>query len=508
MANSAIKIPRAHLIMALCLPLAVLLGYFLAEPMDSGSMAVIVFVGFILSVPLLIKWYHPALVLAWNSTAAFAFMPGQPYAWMLMAAASLLFAVLNRSVDPESRFIDIPSLTKPIIFLAAVVAITCLSTGGMGLRSFGAVRYGGRNYIYIAAAIVGYFAFSSRRIPTEKAGLFVAMYFLPGLLSFVPTIAYKLGPAFYFLLNIFPAEGLAEQVKEENALEVAILRVNGLGAAGPALYTFVLARYGIRGVLDFSKPWRLLLLILGVLACAASGFRSFLILFILAFSAVFFYERLHRTWLLGLFIGLGVGLAAFVLPNAEKLPLPIQRTISFLPIKVDPVAERSASDSTVWRLGVWKSALPQIPKYLIKGKGFNMDPTELHMSEVSARHHLVNPYEIPIITGDFHSGPLSVIIPLGIFGVVGFAWFLTAGARYLYYNHRFGDPRLQKVNTFLLAFFVSKIVFFLFVFGSLYSDLYTFMGLLGFSVSLNGSPQPLPEADTVEPESSALEAFS
>src|SRR2546425_636943 len=36
MANT-INIPRTHLIMGLCLPLAVLLGYFLAEPMESGG---------------------------------------------------------------------------------------------------------------------------------------------------------------------------------------------------------------------------------------------------------------------------------------------------------------------------------------------------------------------------------------------------------------------------------------------------------------------------------------
>jgi len=40
-------------------------------------MAVIVMVMFVLAVPLLIKWHHPGLVLAWNSTIAFTFMPGR-----------------------------------------------------------------------------------------------------------------------------------------------------------------------------------------------------------------------------------------------------------------------------------------------------------------------------------------------------------------------------------------------------------------------------------------------
>jgi hypothetical protein len=46
------------------------------------------------------------------------------------------------------------------------------------------------------------------------------------------------------------------------------------------------------------------------------------------------------------------------------------------------------------------------------------------------------------------------------------------------------------------------------VFGTLYSDLYTFTGLIGLSVSLNGRPELATEPELAEPEQSALEAFS
>src|ERR1043166_4614263 len=136
MANNAIKIPGAHLIMALCLPLAALLGYFLAEPMESGSLAVIVFVMFVLAVPLLMKWHHPMLILSWNAIITPVMLPGQPQIWMVGSAASLLFALLNRAVDQDSRFIYIPSLVNPILFLTAVALITAWITGGIGLRVF------------------------------------------------------------------------------------------------------------------------------------------------------------------------------------------------------------------------------------------------------------------------------------------------------------------------------------------------------------------------------------
>ena len=77
MANRSITIPKAHLIMALCLPLAVLLGYMLAEPMDGGTFGVVTFVFVVLVVPLLMKWYHPLLIISWNCFTNLAFLPGQ-----------------------------------------------------------------------------------------------------------------------------------------------------------------------------------------------------------------------------------------------------------------------------------------------------------------------------------------------------------------------------------------------------------------------------------------------
>jgi len=88
--------------------------------------------------------------------------------------------------------------------------------------------------------------------------------------------------------------------------------------------------------------------------------------------------------------------------------------------------------------------------------------------------------------GDYHSGPLSVIIPFGIFGAAGFVWFLIAGGRVLYLNHRYGDPSLKLINACLFAYFLCRVISFFFIFGALYYDLYFFTGTVGLSLSLNG----------------------
>ncbi len=89
------------------------------------------------------------------------------------------------------------------------------------------------------------------------------------------------------------------------------------------------------------------------------------------------------------------------------------------------------------------------------------------------------------MVGDYHNGPLSVIIPFGIWGVIGWLWFLATATRALYLNYRNSDPQLKTINRFLFAYFVARIIFFFFIFGGFYSDLAIFTGIVGLSISLN-----------------------
>jgi hypothetical protein len=56
----------------------------------------------------------------------------------------------------------------------------------------------------------------------------------------------------------------------------------------------------------------------------------------------------------------------------------------------------------------------------------------------------------------------------------------------MYRNFKYSSDEYKTINTVLYAYFVARVVFFFAVFGSLYSDLALFTGLVGLSVSLNG----------------------
>jgi hypothetical protein len=485
---STFVVSRSQLIYALCLPLAVLIGYFLAEPLESGSIAIIVLVLCVLCLPILMKWYHPMVIMSWNMVVTAIGLPGRPGIWIVMAALGFLIAVLNRSVNAHRRFINVPALTKPLIFILGVVLITAALNGGIGLNALGAVRAGGKGYFFIFAAIAGYFAMTSQRIPPERAGFYVALFFLPGLTALVAHAASMLGAKSEILFLIFPGTPGELTRASQASVFLSDTRYGELAVAAPALYGYLLARCGVRGLLNFHSPWRTLLFLLAVLGCVYCGYRSALVLLMLSFVAVFYWEGLHRTRILPALAGILLLVATLMLTQAQKLPYAAQRTLSFLPVKIDSVVRESAESSTEWRVEMWKSILPDVPRYLLKGKGYRLTADDMYWASQNAG---LNANEGgSAVAGDYHNGPLSTVIPFGIWGMIGFTWLIVAGFRYLYNNYRQGNPALRQINTLLLALFAAKVFFFLVVFGSFFADLYAFTGILGLAVSLNGAPGP------------------
>jgi len=139
--------------------------------------------------------------------------------------------------------------------------------------------------------------------------------------------------------------------------------------------------------------------------------------------------------------------------------------------------------------------VPQVYSHLLLGKGYaiTMEDTEL-MGRDTAFHSIDESQQGLAISGDYHSGPLSVIIPFGIWGVIAFLWILFAGLRVMHCIYRYGDESLRTVNTFLWAYYLLTAIRFLFIVGGLNSEMITFASTIGFSIALNGGVcRPAPQ---------------
>jgi hypothetical protein len=474
---------RSVVIWVLVLPLAILLGFMLATPTDTTSFGTILMCFGVLLVPVLLRQHHFLLTLTWNSSLIVFFLPGQPSVVFLVALVSFAAAVIERTMRRNKEFMALPSVTLPLVLLAVVILITAKLTGGIGGRVFGSELWGARRYFGVFGALIGFLALVSQRIPKHKAGAYTAAFFLGGTTSVISDLIYMAGPQFYFLFVLFPSDYAGMQAQTADTL----MRLGGVAFASAAAYYYLLSRFGIAQLFSPSRLWALVLLGLMLGGSMLGGYRGLVILLILVMVAQFFVEGVYRTKLGPILILACLPIFGFTAAFVDRMPLSVQRAFSFLPLEnISPTARSDALGTLDWRLSMWRVLIPEIPKYLILGKGYSFNGTDYYLTEEAVRRGMYASYEDILISGNYHNGILTVLIPFGIFGFGAFLWFCAAAFRVLRNNLRYGDPDLRLANTFLLSYFLARFVFYIVFYGQFDSDLMHFTGTLGLSIALNG----------------------
>jgi hypothetical protein len=490
MVSSNSSLLRALVIYAVVVPVALLLGFMLATPMNYQSLGTVLLVLTVLASPLIFTWHRPLLYLAWNMNAVLLFLPGGLPLWMAAAGLSLTICLVQRALVSDVPFISAPLVVAPMIFLLAVVFMTQELTGGFGLRIFGSASVGGKNYLMIYGAAAGFFAMLAYRIPRHKAMFYTGLFLLGSLTNVISSTAdllpSKLFAKFYYIYYLFPLESLpTDMTIQDLTAPESITRKSGLGFAAAAFFSFLLARYGVKEMLSGTKFWRFLLLSAAFVVTMYGGYRNAIAYLALVFLLVFYMEGLLRSRYTVILSVLALVGSLIAIPMATKMPMAFQRAISFLPVEVDPEARIQAEASTDWRWRMWHTLVPEVPRYLLLGKGVSISAADNELAEQLARTHRFEVDDPSAMVGNFHNGPLSALIFFGIWGMIAWIWFSVAGLRALYLNFRYGDETLKKINTFLLAVGITKFLMFFVIFGDIRSDFLYWAGLLGLSLSLN-----------------------
>ncbi|HEX5220572.1 MAG TPA: hypothetical protein VFZ59_13460 [Verrucomicrobiae bacterium] len=514
--TNTLGIIRALLIYGLCLPLAVYLGYVLAMPLDRGNLMFLAGAILLPLIPALLRWHHVLLVLTWNMSVVLFFLPGSPNLWIVMTLVSLALTILQHILKRNVVFAHVPSVNLPLVMLILVVLITAQLTGGIGLKLFGGSAYGGKRYVVILSAILGYFALTSHRVPADRAAKYVGLYFLGAITMIVGSLAPWMPVGVWYIYALFPVESTAFGSGEFGETT----RLGGVTAACLGVVFFILARHGISGLFSFNdrwrflplqfkggvsinQPWRLVAFFGVIWVALMGGYRGTTVTLALTFFFLFWFEGLFRTRMLPALVLCGVLVTAISLPLIDKMPLMVQRSLSLLPIEVDSRIRSDAESSSEWRVKMWKEVLPTVPQYLLVGKGYSIDARELEAVTSLSEQDSEAAAAGAALASDFHNGPLSLIIPLGAFGALAFLWFIIAAFRVLVNNYRYGEHR--RANTFLLAYFSTKTVLFLFVYGSFQNDLALFTGIVGLSAAINGGMrQPEKKTSVTKPNPAYL----
>lgn len=493
---------RSLIIYAICLPLAIFLGFLLTDPLDKSNDITFALLFFLLLLPLLFRWYHAWLITIWNMAITFILIPGYLPGWMPMACIAFAIAVGHYVLNRQRKFLEAPSVTWSLVVLGLVVAITAKFRGGIGFHALGDETVGGKRYFLIWVAILGYFALISQPIPLEKRKRYTALFLLGAVTAVFFDVA-PLVPAFHFLYIFFPSgnSSSANTIQSPGAMQ-SLERFGSLATACVGMVYALVARYGIEGILNMRRIWRPIAFFSFLLLTGFGGFRSIIIAIGMTLALVFYFEGLMRSRLMPIAL-LGVLLVGgLTVTFSESLPLPVQRCLAFLPVKISPTARLSAETSTEWRLEIWQYLLPQVPQYLLLGKGLTFDANDMASYQSLGNQQVGGDVGGGFtLAGDYHSGPLSLVIPFGIWGTFAFLWFLYASIKVLWKNHKYGDPDIRHANTLLLSYFISKTIVFFVIFGGFYSELESFIGIIGFSIALNGGvakPAPVVEENTVK----------
>jgi hypothetical protein len=433
--------------------------------------------------PVVLRYYHESMILAWNSALVIFFLPGRPTLALALVMLSLVMAVANRAIVRQPITLPARSVALPLLTLGVVIVATATLTGGIAGRAFGGEMWGARRYVGVFFGIAGFFALISRQVPIERAYLAGGLFLLSAMTSALSDLAYAMGWEFMFVIlstDVALLQAISEYIG-------SFVRLTGVCWASWAMLNYLMMRFGISGLLDFTRPWRFAFAIAAFAGTMLGGYRSYIVLTALLFTALFFLEGLHRTKILPITLAITGVIVAAVLPNVRSLPLAIQRSLSILPIDVDPVARHDALGTLDWRLDMWRAVLPEVPQHILLGKGFAYSGTDYYLTQEAHRRGLIRAsYEDTIISGNYHNGFLTLIIPFGIWGLAAFIWFCIASVRALLRNYHYGDPRLLNINRFLLSAFLTRLVFYFGVYGQFDLDLAVFTGLVGLSITVNG----------------------
>lgn len=491
--NSSTNAPallRTLIVYAICVPLAIFVGYLITDPLDYETMGFLAVIVSLMLLPIILRWHYPLLLFSATLPAYAFFIKGSPTFFMLMTVISLGISILERVLS-KRHFLSVSALTWPLVAMLAVVFITAELTGGFGLRSTGSDVYGGKKYVALVCGILSYFAITARPIPPEKVRLYISLFFIGGLFSFISDL-YVITPTplqFIFLMfkpNVY-----------DQGIDFGFTRLPGVGFAGLAGLTWMMARHGLRGTFLTRKFWRTILMVLFMAMMFLGGSRSAFLIFALLAFFLFFVEGFHRTAYLPFFAGVGVIMVIFLVLFSNKLPYTYQRSLAFLPLDLNPAAVADAEGSSDWRINMWEDLLPQVPKYLMLGKGYAISPEEYNeMMGQDIAFHEVDASQIGLaLAGDYHNGPLSVVLPFGLWGSVVFLFFIGGCWRLLHLNFKNCSPEFQQINGFLFAYFLARTVMFFFVFGALTTDMGVLAQLAGLSIAINNGVRRSAPAD-------------
>lgn len=390
-----------------------------------------------------------------------------------------------------------------------VYLLTVFLRNPVGVEALGSDRVGGRPYFDVVVACAGYWVLTRvSASPMESL--------------FIPILA-GLGHGFTVVINVI-ANNFPSTIRPMALIYSGIGAAEDQDGSGPLLpdenegRKAYLQGFGANLFLAACSLWRPLTLLnplnfgrfiffaFAALAILLSGFRSAVITgFALFMLGTYFRRGGLEVFRITALCVLCIGLLLLLQGNVLNLPLPVQRSLSFLPGKWDYSTLNEAQGSTEWRLQMWKTILSG-NKYIENkwlGDGFGFTRRQLEIMTANAQTgSTLDQQENLMINGGVHSGPVSSIRFVGFLGLALFAILLILVAIRAVQLIR----RSEGTPYYFLALYIGMPaiwypLYFTFIFGAFEVDLPNAIIAIGMqrllensldSLALQQQPTPTP----------------
>lgn len=411
------------------------------------------------------------------------FIPGYPSVWYAMtpvATMMLMLRFLMRAKNFTYRFcwMDVAIL----LHVGALAQAYMRNPTGIAL--FGGSSIGGRPYIDYSVAIFAYFILATVKTDlkvVKKVIFFMILVafadqFMMALTSFSGGLARAVGKVYSNVDYDANFAGAGYTV------DIGTARLTSLSGLG-VLMSLLL--FSFNRPLECFLPWRpkqFLSMMFTIAVIMLSGFRSNLIKMGCYFIAGTTIRRKPMDFVIAAAPAI-VLLSLMLAVGPRSLPMAAQRTLSFLPIDVDPSIRESAEGSSDWRFEMWRLVLTtdRYIKNKMFGDGFGFSAAE-HEAQVQnsmgVRKYTGDSIDAFIAKGSYHGWHVEAIRFTGVLGlIIGIIiLFMFARNAWILVKHHRGTD-FQPYVCFICIPFLIEPFFTLFVFGSYKGSFITYIAM-------------------------------
>ncbi|MEI6561029.1 MAG: hypothetical protein WCO68_02975 [Verrucomicrobiota bacterium] len=367
--------------------------------------------------------------LFWPMTGQLAGMGSLPVRNLVIGYVFAVFLALKalkvvRS-KPEYRLLD-------YLLLANLAYIATLYIRNpVGVAAFGTELAGGRPYFDILCAAIAYWIIGHMTVSPVLARKFpllvLAGDFLQGFFNF---ITFHFPSTALYISKIYT--GISPETFNDPTADTETIREGYLGSIGGNIMRVLFAYFPPVSLLNPFCIGRFFCFFISIVFVLKSGFRGVFVSSIFIFFLSAYFRRGVRDIALLLIFGGSILVCIISFQGTLfDLPIPMQRTLSFLPGNWDQKAIVSAQGSSEWRFEMWDIVM-RSNKYISNwwlGDGFAISRTQLREAENYADTPGKDEFrESLMIAGDFHSGALTTIKVAGYIGLSLMIALMGAGA--------------------------------------------------------------------------------